>query len=174
VHQEEQLVFKRIERGFWLLWALAPILLALSVHYLWSYPYSLVVDVDGRTIPVSAFSFRGQLLVAMELFVNAGICIAVVVCMHRLVRCFVRGDMLISATLQTMNTIAWLLLAYAILGIPLYNLNVYLLYRWGDLPAWQPVYFIDVMGLAFALTLFALRTLIRHAIRLKEDVDLTV
>lgn len=174
MHQEERRVFKRIERGFWLLWALAPILLALSVHYTWSYPYSLALDGNGRTIPVSAFSFPGQLLVAIDLFINTGICIALVVSMHRLVRCFARGDMLISATLQTMNTIAWLLLAYAILGVPLYNLNLYLLYRWGDIPAWHPVYFIDVMGLAFALTLFALRTLIRHAIRLKEDVDLTV
>ena len=174
MHQEDRLVFKRIERGFWLLWAIAPMLLALCIHYSWIYPYSLVLDGEGRTIPVSEFSFRGQLLVALEMLINAGICITLVVCMHRLVRCFARGDMLISATLRTMNTIAWLLLSYAFIGISLYNLNLYLLYRWGDLSAWHPVYFIDAMALAFALTLFALRTLISHAIRLKEDVDLTV
>ena len=174
MRQEEQLVFKKIERGFWLLWAIAPILLVLSVHYTWSYPYALMMEGDGRTLPVSSFSFRGQLLVAVELLMNIGICIALVVCMHRLVRCFARGEMLIVATLRTMHMIARLMLVYALMGISLYNLNLYLLYRWGDLPAWQPVYFIDVMALAFALTLFALRALIRYAIRLKEDVDLTV
>ncbi len=174
MQEEDRRVFKRIERGFWLLWAMAPILLWLCVYYSWTYPYSLALDGNGRTIPVSAFSFPGQLLVAIDLFINAGICITLVVCMHRLVRCFARGDMLISTTLRTMNTIAWLMLVYAFLGIPIYNLNIYLLYRLGDVPSWQPVYFIDVMGLAFALTLFALRTLISHAIRLKEDVDLTV
>jgi hypothetical protein len=49
-----------------------------------------------------------------------------------------------------------------------------LLHRFGDLPSWEPVYFLDVMSLALALTLFALRILIRHAIALQEDADLTV
>ena len=174
MHQEERLVFKRIERGFWLLWAIAPILLLLCIHYAWSYAYAPPIDGEAGTIPVSSYSFRGQLLVAIDMFINVAICVTLVTLMHRLVRRFARGEMLISATLRTMNNIAWLMLIYALMEIPFYNLNIYLLYSWGDLTTWQPVYFIDVMGLAFALTLFALRTLISHAIRLKEDVDLTV
>ncbi len=174
MQQEDRRVFKRIERGFWLLWAMAPILLLLCIHYTWIYPYAPPMDGDVSTIPVSKFSFGGQGLVAIELFINAGICLTLVVLMHRLVRCFTRGEMLISATLRTMNNIAWLMLFLSLIQIPLYNLNLYLLYRLGDLSAWQPVYFVDAMGLAFALTLFALRALISHAIRLKEDVDLTV
>jgi hypothetical protein len=174
MRQEDRLVFKRIERGFWLLWAIAPILVLLLVHYMWNSAYAPSIDGKVGTIPVSKFSFNGQLLVAIDFFINAGICITLVVWMHRLVRCFARGEMLISATLRTINYIAWLMLLYSLMPFPLYNLNLYLLYSWGDLPAWHPVYFIDVMSLAFALTLFALRTLINHAIRLQEDVDLTV
>jgi len=110
----------------------------------------------------------------VEILIHTGLYVTLMVLMHALVRRFTRGQMLISMTLGTMKNIAWLLLANAFIGIPLYNLNMYLLSRWGDLPAWEPIYLIDPMSLALALTLLALRILIRHAIRLQEDVDLTV
>ena len=171
---EETLLLQRLERCFWGLWALAPFLLCLAIYYTWSYPYVVGKDVDMQKTIVSSFSFGGQLLVGVEMLIHIGLYVTLVMLMHSLVRRFMHGQMLILATLNTIKSIAWLLLAYALITLPLYNFNMYLLSRRGDLPAWEPVYFIDVMSLALALTLFALHTLIRHAIRLREDVDLTV
>lgn len=172
--KEETVFFKRLERCFWALWALAPFLLSLAIHYTWTSPYAISDDADASRMIVSTFSFGGQLLVSVEMLVNVGFYVILIALMHMLVRRFARGQMLMSATLGAMKSIACLLLAYAFIEIPLYNLNMYLLYRLGDLPSWEPFYFLDVMSLALALTLFALRILIRHAIDLQEDVDLTV
>lgn len=172
--QEETLLLQRLERYFWGLWALAPFLLSLAIYYTWSYPYVVGKDIATQQALVSSFSFGGQLLVGMEMLIHIGLYVALMVLMHSLVRRFTRGQALISATLRTMKNIAWLLLAYAFIGMPLYNLNMYLLFRWGDLPAWEPIYFIDAMSVALALTLLALRILMRHAMQLQEDVDLTV
>jgi uncharacterized membrane protein YagU involved in acid resistance len=172
--REETVFFKRLERCFWALWALAPFLLSLAIHYTWTSPYAILDDSDASKAIVSTFSFSGQLLVSVEMLIHVGFYVMLVALMHMLVRRFARGQMLMSATLGTMKSIAWLLLAYAFIEMPLYNLNMYLLHRFGDLPSWEPVYFLDVMTLALALTLFALRILIRHAIGLQKDVDLTV
>ena len=171
---EEALFLQRLERCFWGLWALAPFLLCLAIYYTWSYPYVVGKDLETQKTIVSSFSFGGQLLVGVEMLIHTALYVALVVLMHSLVRRFTRGQMLISATLSTIKKIAWLLLAYAFITMPLYNFNMYLLYLWGDLFTWEPFYFIDAMSLALALTLFALHILIRHAIRLQEDVDLTV
>ncbi len=171
---EETLLLQRLERYFWGLWALAPFLLSLAIYSIWSRPYVVGNDITTQKNLVSSFSFDGQLLVGAEMLIQIGLYVVLMVLMHSLVRRFTRGQMLISATLRTMKNIAWLLLANAFIGIFLYNLNMYLLFRWGDLPSWEPIYFIDTMSIALALTLLALRILIRHAMRLQEDVDLTV
>lgn len=171
---EETLLLLRLERCFLGLWVLAPFLLSLAIYYTWSYPYVVGKDVETQKTLVSSFSFGGQLLVGVELLIHVGLYVTLVVLMHSLVRRFARGQMLVCATLRTIKNIAWLLLAYACIAMPLYNLNMYLLSRWGDIPTWEPIYFIDAMSLALALTLFALHILIRHAMRLQEDVDLTV
>ena len=61
-----------------------------------------------------------------------------------------------------------------VVEILFYNLNGYLLYRLGDIPAWQPLYALQVMLVALGLFLFALQMLIQHAVALQKDVDLTV
>jgi hypothetical protein len=172
--QEETVFFKHLERCFWGLWALAPFLLSLAIHYTWTLPYAILDDANAPKAIASTFSFAGQMLVSVEMLIHIGFYVALVALMHILVRRFARGQMLMSATLSTMKNIAWLLLAYACIEMPLYNFNMYLLHRFGDLPSWEPLYFLDVMSLALALTLFALRILIRHAIALQEDADLTV
>ena len=172
--QEETVFFKRLERCFWGIWVLFPFLLSFAIHYMWTSPYAFFNDADAPRAIVSTFSFGGQMLVSVEMLIHISFYVALMVLMHMLVRRFARGKMLMSATLGTMKNIAWLLLAYVCIEMPLYNLNMYLLHSFGDLPSWEPLYYLDVMSLALALTLFALRILIRHAIALQEDVDLTV
>jgi hypothetical protein len=172
--REEILLLQQLERCFWGLWALAPFLLGLAIYYTWHYPYAFGQDIEVSKNFVSSFSLGGQLLVGMELLIHTALYVILMGLMHALVRRFTRGQMLISITLSTMKNIAWLLLVSVFIGVLLYNLNLYLLFRWGDLPSWQPLYFIDVMSLALALILLALRILIRHAMRMQEDVDLTV
>ncbi len=172
---KEIIIFKRLEYGFWVLWLISPFLLSMAIYYIWFvYPYEVPAAGASASAMVTSFSALGQALVALELAVNAGFYIGMVALMHSLVRRFARGEMLLSATLSTMQRIAWLFLVYGIIGTPLYNGVMYLLHQLGDLQEWDPSFFIDVLSIAIALMMFALRVLIAHAITIKEDHDLTV
>ncbi|NOT15067.1 MAG: hypothetical protein HOP21_05730 [Methylotenera sp.] len=174
--QSEKVIFKRIDMIFWGLWLLAPFLLWQAIHFTWTMPYYPFGDeVDCARGPAAAsFSALGQGLVALAFVMGIGFYAALIILMHRLVRCFKRGEMLISATLDTINKMAWIFIAIAVISILHYNLNLYLLYRLGDLPKWQPFYTLDMLSIALGLMLFGLRILIQHAIVLQEDMNLTV
>lgn len=172
--QEDSLVLKRLNLCFWGIWLFVPLLVGVFINHAWTAPYVMLDGVETATTIPSFFSFKGQVLVAIELLFNVVLYLALVALMHRLVGRFAIGQAMIVNTLHTMQIIAWLLLASACIGELLSNLNMFLLFRLGDIPSWEPIYFIDLKDLALSLTLFALRILIRHAIVLKEDNDLTV
>lgn len=176
MEQSEKVLFKRLDRLFWGLWLLAPFLLWQAIHLTWTMPYYPFGDEAGCEKGPAAvtFSMQGQLLVVLAFVMAIGFYGALIMLMHRLVRRFRQGEMLISTTLDTINKMAWIFIAIAVISILHYNLNLYLLYRLGDLPKWQPFYTLDMLSIALGLMLFGLRILIQHAIDLQEDVDLTV
>jgi Na+-translocating ferredoxin:NAD+ oxidoreductase RnfA subunit len=159
---------------FWCIWLLAPFLIWQSFDAIWARPYSYEEFGDMQSPIVATFSMQGKLLVGLASGLEMVQDVATLVLMHRLVRQFKRGDMLIAATLRTMKYIAWIAIAMSIIEILVYNLNSYWLYRLGDVPTWQPLYTINLMILAVGIFLLALKMLIEHAIALQKDVDLTV
>lgn len=165
--------FKWLDAVFWIIWMLAPFLIWQAFQAIWSHPYSYQ-QYDVGPPNVEVYSALGKLLVALASGLGMVQEIATLVLMHRLVRQFQRGDMLIAATLRTMKYIAWIAMIMPVIEILFYNLNTYWLYRLGDIPAWQPLYTINVMMLALGLFLYALHLLIQHAIALQKDADLTV
>jgi len=171
---EDALILKRLNQCFWGLWLLVPLLIYLFAHNVWTSPYVFEPNLDPGMATPASFSVQGQLLVGLELCFNIGLYLLLVALMHRLVGRFAVGQAMMAATLRTIQIIAWLLLASGLVGPLLANLNLFLLFKLGDLPSWEPLYFIDLKDLALSLTLFALRILIRYAIELKEDHDLTV
>jgi len=176
MQQSEKVIFKRLDWIFWGLWLVAPFLLWQAIHLTWTMPYFPFGDETGcgKGPAAASFSIQGQVLVALAFVMGIGFYAALIILMHRLVRRFKQGEMLISATLETINKMAWIFIAIAVVSILHYNLNLYLLYRLGDLPKWQPFYTLDMLSIALGLMLFGLRILIKHAIALQEDVNLTV
>ncbi len=176
MQQSEKVIFKRIDLVFWGLWLLAPFLLWQAIHLTWTMPYYPFGDETGcaKGPAAASFSVQGQCLVALAFVIGIGFYAALLVLMHRLVRRFKQGEMLISATLDTINKMAWIFIAISVMSTLHYNLNLYLLYRLGDLPQWQPFYTLDMLSIALGLMLFGLQILIQHAIVLQEDVNLTV
>ncbi len=165
--------FKWLDAVFWMIWLLAPFLIWQAFQAIWAHPYSYQ-QYDVGPPNVAAYSALGKLLVVLASGLGMVQEVATLVLMHRLVRQFQRGDMLIAATLRTMKYIAWIAMIMPVIEILFYNLNTYWLYRLGDIPAWQPLYTINVMMLALGLFLYALYMLIQHAIALQKDADLTV
>ncbi len=166
--------FQWLEKTFWGLWLLAPFLITLAIFETWSNNYVDLNTVPEYSTAVLNFSSMGQVLVGIELFIAIDVYCGLVVLMHLLVRKFGKEQGLVHSTLDTIHLIAWVLLIYTIIEIPLFNLNCFLLYKIGDLPIYEPVWFIDIVSVAFSLMLLALRILLKEAVFLREDADLTI
>ena len=163
---------KILERWFWALWALFPLVLSMVVYHIWTEPFLIIKGVPSKA-PVE-FSFSGQLLVFIHFSISVVLYVTIIAMLHRLVRQFSRGKTLVTGTLTAMRRIAWLVMIFVLIEFPMLNLSCYFLYRLGDIASWEVHYYIEILGLAISLVLFALSTLIKKAIDLQEDVDLTV
>jgi len=174
MHGKDFKTLKKLERAFWGLWFLAPLVLAFVIHDIWTSPY--VVDKSSSSGPifVHQLSLAGQTLVIIEILFAVSVYASIMVLMHSLIHRFTKSDGLVTSTLKTMNRIAILIGGFAVMEIILYNCNLYFMYRIGDLPSWQPAIYIELIYLAFSLILFSLRILIKEAVSLREDADLTI
>jgi hypothetical protein len=71
------------------------------------------------------------------------------------------------------------ILGYMLVGVSFFYLLVsipaqYILHQLGDLKHFEPIFLVDGLALAGGLTFFALRAIIRRAILMQEDIDLTI
>jgi hypothetical protein len=165
--------FKWLDAMFWGIWLLMPFIIWQDVNPIWSLPYSYE-EYNVGPPNVAAYSTQGKVLVYLATGLDSLFDLLILSLMHRLVRQFKRGELLIETTLCTMKYMACICITMPVVEILFYNLNGYLLYRLGDIPAWQPLYALQVMLVALGLFLFALQMLIQHAVALQKDVDLTV
>ena len=173
--QADLKVLKRLDAVLWFIWLLAPIYIFIAIKSTWSAPYiDTGLDLTKKVLAVSAYSFNGQLLIADGLVFEIAFYVLILLLTHLLVRQFIKGEILISATLTTMKRLAYLFIIMPLALFVIYNLNLYLLYKFGDLPIWEPHYQPDLVAFAIGLLFLALHILIKHAVALQKDIDLTV
>jgi Protein of unknown function (DUF2975) len=165
-------VLKRLDAVLWGLWLLAPFLIFKVVSLTWSLPYDLLNVTEKAA--VSSYSLQGQIVIGLHIAIHVGLYVYLVFLIHRLVRQFMKGEILISATLSTMKKMAYLFLSVPFVLLLMHNLNLYLLHQFGDLASWQPHFDFDIVGFAVGLMFLALHILIQHAVQLQKDVDLTI
>jgi hypothetical protein len=165
-------VLKRLDAILWGLWLLAPLLIYKAVRLTWSLPFDLL-NVTNKAA-VSSYSMQGQIVIGFFIALEIAMYVYIVFLIHKLVRQFIRGEILISATLSAMKKMAYISIFTPIVLLLIYNLNLYLLHSLGDLQSWQPYFDVDVVSVAIGLMFLALHILIQHAVQLQKDVDLTI
>ena len=171
--QTDLKVLKRLDAVLWFIWLLAPIYIFMAIKSTWSAPY-IDLHLPKKALVVSAYSLNGQILIAASLVFEIVFYVLIVLLIHRLVRQFIKGEILISATLTTMKRFAYLFITVPLALFVIYNINLYLLYKFGDLPMWEPLYQPDLVAFSIGLLFLALHILIKHAVALQKDIDLTV
>ena len=171
--QADVKVLKRLDAVLWGLWLLAPCLIFRIVSLTWSLPYD-ILNPGKASAAISTYSLQGQIVVGLFIAIQVVIYVLLVILIHKLVRQFLKGEILISATLCAMKKMAYLFLTLPFLFLLMHNLNLYLLYKFGDLSSLKLAYDFDVVAFAIGLMFFALHILIQHAVQLQKDVDLTI
>ncbi len=172
--RNDTLIFKRLNYCFYGLLFCAPYLIGFGINSLSQMPY-VAHQTSGIVILYpETFSTFGRRVVLLEFITQVGFCVVLIALMHLRVRSFAKGRILVSDTLRTMKTIAALFFVWSIVELLVKNGVQYTLFRVGDMAQWSPFLFVDPIKIAVGLLLASLCILIRHAIVLQEDSDLTV
>lgn len=167
-------IFQKLDRAFWAVWAACPIAFGYAVYYIVTEGIFMSRTDPGASFPITKFSLMGKLLASSYIGLNTILYILLFLFIHILINQFRRGNIFVRNTLTYMHRIAWLLLAWPFVEIIQYNLVAFGLDCLGDVPNWEPSYFIDLTFIALGLVILALRLVIHHAIKLHKDMQYTV
>ncbi len=172
--------FVWLDRLCWLAWLVFPFLI-------WSTYQSLndanalqaqLPDIDPncvKSLPqVPSFSPLGKAATFGYLAAQYVIYAVLLALAHLTIhRCAV-GKIFVADTLKTLGIAGAIIVAWPFVDLALGNLHALLLYRTGDLKSFTPNYLFDVAPFGVGLLILTMRAVIRHAIALKQDNDLTI
>jgi len=175
-----QLWFRNLDRLFWALWALLPVMVWLAyranvslpaiaatlppeeAHCLKLLPSPLNMSEGGKILFWTLFAFEISIYPVL-LFI-----------LHRIVHRFATGSIFVVETLASLGLMGAILIVWPFLQTLANNIVIYLLAKRHDLPAWIPTYGVDIGPIAVGILLISLKLVIDHAIGLKAENDLTI
>jgi hypothetical protein len=173
-------LFRRLERLFWLAWLVYPATIAISVWQNLDASNIKAMMKDNpagciESLPIlSNFSIPGK-IAFWVLFAFAHLFfISMLIVVHRAIRRFAQGEIFVLTTLGSVRSLGLLIVGWAIYESAWDNLLLYLLYRLGDIQTYRPSYSLDVPALAVGLFILTFKFILERAVRLQEDVDLTI
>ncbi len=167
-------IFILLDRAFWVIWAILPIIVGIRIYFLFIYG-SFNVEGAGDAMPIMNFSGPGKILACFFLGVGLLFYMSLFAFMHRLIHQFRQGSLFVESTLKCMKRIAFVMLTWPFLKITLLNALAYGLFLLGDAPDWELEWFgVELTSLAAGLVIFALRLAMSHAIKLHQDAQYTV
>lgn len=172
--EREKRLFILLNRLFWVLWVVLPLVIGWALHY--SYDKG-IIGREGNNCSVhyiSKFSVQGQTLIYTYVALQIIPYILGMGLIHRLISQFAKGEVYVDRTLRSINWIALIIFMVPFLDTIFSNILSYALYHYGDMPSMDLSYFIDVGTLAIALALWSLRLVVSHAIGMNKEMDYTI
>jgi hypothetical protein len=175
-----QRLFVRMDRGFWLIWLAFPVLVWLLVKEVLAAPERLAELAPDQieclaTLPLLAnFSLPGRTAFWLG-FGSEFLVYAVVLGLAHLVihRC-ATGRVLFDDMNRVLRWVGIIIAGWSVAEVLLANLLGLALKASGDVPVFEPTFTLDLPVLGVGLLIIALSVAMRHAVRLREDADLTI
>ncbi len=173
-------LFVWMDRGFWLIWLAFPVLIWLLVSEVLAMPERLAklapdqIECLANLPQLANFSFSGRF--AFWLGFGAEFLVyAVILGLAHLVihRCAV-GPVLFDDMNRVLHWVGIVIAGWSVAQVLLANLLGLALRASGDVPVFEPTFALDLPVLGVGLLIIALSVAMRHAVRLREDADLTI
>lgn len=176
----ESRLFIWLDRLFWLLWPAFAGMILLA--YMATVTGDQQIAASGTIkeeclaqLPrFSAFSAGGKtaywVLFSFEFLVYG----ALLALAHLMIHRFARGRVFVADTLSSLKWLGMIVTAWPFYEILSSNGLTYALYRLGDLKLFQPTLVPDLPVFAVGLMILTLYAVMRRAIELKTDTDLTI
>lgn len=168
-------IFKRLDKAFWVVWAILPIIIGIRLYFLFTYgSFNAEGSTDAET-RIMDFSWPGIVLACCIISIGLIFYISLFAFMHQLIRQFLHGNFFIERTLQCMQRIAFIMLAWPFVKIIILQIFSYGLFLLGDIKEWELQWHgIELSLIATGLVVLALRLVMVHAIELHRDAEYTV
>jgi hypothetical protein len=172
--------FRFLDRAFIAVWVALPVMIAVAI---WSmlhqgeplvgmtseqmqclkvFPTPLSLSSTGQTILWTLFAFNASIYVVLLGF------------LHGMVRRFARERIFVSETLASLWQMGLILIVWPFLETSASALAAFALWETDEVPFSYYSFNIDVAPIAVGLFLLATQSVIRKAMALKEDSDLTI
>jgi Protein of unknown function (DUF2975) len=173
-------LFVRLDWLFWLVWLLFLGLIWMTFRSLLDETgvQAQLPDMDLaclQALPLYAnYSVTGKSMMILNLLLQFAVYALLLFVAHRTIHRCAAGDVFVADTLKTLGFVGWIILAWPVFDLALTNLTSIVLFETGDLKAFQPSYLFDVGPVGVGLLILSMRLVIDHAIRIKQDHDLTI
>lgn len=172
----EHVLFKQINRLFWLIWILLPFYLYKAIPWLESPPGNMFLS-QQELCSVDAtqqLSVTGQWIAWIYFGINTLIYLTLFGLMHHLVHTFAKGEVFLKKTLTFMGYIAGLVISWPLIDVVSFNVIGWLLQRMGELSVFHPDFQVDVMTLGSGAFLLVIRVILSHALKLHDESRYTI
>jgi Protein of unknown function (DUF2975) len=172
--------FTIMDRLFWVLWVLLPL---TAIGLLW-----IVNDPDtytaGLTPEQSAcmanlplppnYSTTGKLALGSIVAFNLVFYAVIMGILHRMIRRFAKGKQFDQHTLKSMQWFGIILIAFPFADMLLTNIVGYILTLTSDAGLFTTSFLVDIGPIAVGIFVLALMHVLKNAIALKTENDLTI
>lgn len=172
--------FALMDKIFWLLWALLPIL-AILLYREANDPETYTLGLTElqaaciKSLPLpSNYTTIGKIAFNCLLGFDIAFYALLFGILHRSIRRFAKGSVFDDFTLKNMRLLGIALIGYSIAVMLLRNLVSYILVLTGDSNLFTPVWFVDIGPIAVGIFVLALMQVLKNAIDIKTENDLTI
>jgi hypothetical protein len=172
--------FQRLNYVFWIVWALLPFLF----YKIWNLVNNPMTFTEGLTpeqvkcmgeiINPASFSTKGMFLYNLPVLSTFAFYIVLIFSFHRMVYRFAKGGAFDSHTLSNMNILGYTLVGYPVFDFALGHFVATMLQYTGELKTYSGPIFIDIGVVAAGFFIIALMIVLRNAIAIKSENDLTI
>jgi hypothetical protein len=169
-----------LDKFFWLLWILLPISIAAFVYYL-NLPETFMPTMTPEQVACAkafpnptTFSFWGKVMFWLPIAVLFGFYTLLMGILHRTIHNFATRPMFVDDTLRSMQHLAVALIVYPFVQSLVGMLTSYGLTITDGIPAQYISFIPDVAVIAVGVFLLAVKYVLKNAIDLKTENELTI
>ncbi len=169
-----------MDKLFWVLWVLLPV---TAIGLLWivndpnSYNAGLTAEQSTcmANLPLPPnYSMTGKLALGSIVAFSFVFYAVIMGILHRMIRRFAKGNQFDQHTLKSMQWFGIILIAFPFADMLLTYIVGFILKQTGDAGLYSMSYFLDIGPIAVGIFVLALMHVLKNAIALKTENDLTI
>lgn len=172
--------FTIMDRVFWVLWVLLPVT-AIGLIWIVNDPDTYVAGLTPEqsacitNLPLPPnYSMLGKLALGSLFAFSLAFYALIMGILHRMIRRFAKGNQFDQLTLKSMKWFGIILIAFPFADMLLTNIVGYILSKTGDAGLFTTSFLVDIGPIAVGIFVLALMHVLKNAIALKTENDLTI